>query len=51
MKAIIQNQLEVIRNPSRRCGESDMIYSVNSRIITIRLFGILIYRKIESIRD
>lgn len=51
MKAVIEKQLEVIRNNSRRCGDSDMIFFVNSRIVTIRLFGIPIYRKIESIKD
>lgn len=51
MKAIIQKQSEVIRNVSKKIGESNEYYQINSRIITMRLFGIPIFRKIESFSD
>lgn len=52
MKTIIQVEMETIRNDKRRPGESDLKhFSVNSHTVTIRLFGIPIYKKQESFRD
>lgn len=52
MKAIIQVEMETIRNSTRRPGEANLIhFGVNSRTLTIRLFGIAIFKKWESYKD
>lgn len=52
MEAIIQKEVEIIRNAKRRPGESNLEhFGVNSRTVTIRLFGIAVYKKWESFRD
>lgn len=52
MKALIEKKIEVTRNINRRPGESDLKYfGINSRTVTIRLFGIPVYMKNESFRD
>lgn len=45
-------EIETIRNSTRRQGEANLIhFGVNSRTLTIRLFGIAIFKKQESFRD
>ncbi len=52
MKAILEKDVKSERNARRRPGESDIKYfSLNSRTVIIRLFGIPIYKKCESFRD
>lgn len=52
MKAIIEKKVEIIRNDNRRPGESNKdVFNINSRTVTIRLFGIPVYKNDVSFRD
>lgn len=51
MKAIVEKQVEVIRNPKNRTGQTVKYIGMECCITTVRILGIPIYKRVELFRD